>query len=437
MLALCAAPRRAGARRERSRDAYSRLVRVVVATLAVAPTRRRASHPAARATPTDSIFARARQLVVNGNGAAGRLLVDSMIAATNPDTPIYADALYWRATLAATSADAERDYRRLVVEYPLSPRAGDALLPARAARGGARRSRGRDDASRPLPARESGRAPNADAPGLMLVRLAFDQNDPQHGCVALRRALREVPATAVELRNQLDYYSPRCANVDTHARVAAAPRAASRDSAASRQRDSGDSDASRHRAGAARVESALHAAGRGVRLAGRRGRAREATQGSRRRRRESSGRREMFRVRIGHYETRAAAAAAATRAQGEEDRRVRHRDRRRRQVTTASQTPLMQQYREIKGRHQNAILFFRMGEFYEMFYDDAETASRVLGLTLTSRNNGGASDVPLAGVPVKAAGDYVRRLVQQRISRRDLRAGRRSEDARRASCAAR
>jgi DNA mismatch repair protein MutS len=76
-------------------------------------------------------------------------------------------------------------------------------------------------------------------------------------------------------------------------------------------------------------------------------------------------------------------------------------------------TPLMQQYREIKGRHQNAILFFRMGEFYEMFYDDAETASRVLGLTLTSRNNGAAAEVPLAGVPVKAAGDYVRRLVQQ------------------------
>ncbi len=82
-------------------------------------------------------------------------------------------------------------------------------------------------------------------------------------------------------------------------------------------------------------------------------------------------------------------------------------------MSTAAQTPLMQQYREIKSRHENAILFFRMGEFYEMFYDDAETASRVLGLTLTSRNNGGASDVPLAGVPVKAAGDYVRRLVQQ------------------------
>ena len=72
----------------------------------------------------------------------------------------------------------------------------------------------------------------------------------------------------------------------------------------------------------------------------------------------------------------------------------------------------MQQYRDIKSRHQDAILFFRMGEFYEMFYDDAETASRTLGLTLTSRNNGGAADVPLAGVPVKAAADYVRRLVQ-------------------------
>jgi len=73
----------------------------------------------------------------------------------------------------------------------------------------------------------------------------------------------------------------------------------------------------------------------------------------------------------------------------------------------------MQQYREIKSRHRDAILFFRMGEFYEMFYEDAEVASRALGLTLTSRNNGGASEVPLAGVPVKAAGEYLRRLIMQ------------------------
>lgn len=82
-------------------------------------------------------------------------------------------------------------------------------------------------------------------------------------------------------------------------------------------------------------------------------------------------------------------------------------------MSRTAATPLMQQYREIKSRHQDAILFFRMGEFYEMFYEDAEVASKALGLTLTSRNNGGASEVPLAGVPVKAAGEYLRRLIQQ------------------------
>ena len=81
-------------------------------------------------------------------------------------------------------------------------------------------------------------------------------------------------------------------------------------------------------------------------------------------------------------------------------------------MSRTASTPLMQQYREIKSRHQDAILFFRMGDFYEMFYEDAEVASRTLGLTLTSRNNGGASAVPLAGVPVKAAGEYLRRLIQ-------------------------
>jgi DNA mismatch repair protein MutS len=73
----------------------------------------------------------------------------------------------------------------------------------------------------------------------------------------------------------------------------------------------------------------------------------------------------------------------------------------------------MQQYREIKARHQDALLFFRMGDFYEMFYGDAEIASRALGLTLTSRNNGGATEVPLAGVPAKAVNEYLRRLVGQ------------------------
>ena len=70
-------------------------------------------------------------------------------------------------------------------------------------------------------------------------------------------------------------------------------------------------------------------------------------------------------------------------------------------------TPLMLQYRDIKSRHRDAILFFRMGDFYEMFFDDAELGARVLGITLTARGDG----VPLAGVPVKAAAEYLRRLI--------------------------
>ncbi|MEO8201742.1 MAG: hypothetical protein ABI679_14530 [Gemmatimonadota bacterium] len=76
-------------------------------------------------------------------------------------------------------------------------------------------------------------------------------------------------------------------------------------------------------------------------------------------------------------------------------------------VIEPSGSPLLQQYREIKSRHKNSILFFRMGDFYEMFFEDAELASRVLNITLTSRGDG----VPLAGVPVKAATEYLRQLI--------------------------
>jgi len=55
---------------------------------------------------------------------------------------------------------------------------------------------------------------------------------------------------------------------------------------------------------------------------------------------------------------------------------------------SAEDTPLMLQYREIKSRHRDAILFFRMGDFYEMFFEDAELGARVLGITLTARGDG-------------------------------------------------
>ncbi|HEX9936874.1 MAG TPA: DNA mismatch repair protein MutS [Longimicrobium sp.] len=73
-------------------------------------------------------------------------------------------------------------------------------------------------------------------------------------------------------------------------------------------------------------------------------------------------------------------------------------------------TPLMLQWREIKARHPDALIFFRVGDFYELFNDDAVEGSKILDLTLTSRNNGG-SRAPLAGIPVHALETYLRRLV--------------------------
>jgi len=78
----------------------------------------------------------------------------------------------------------------------------------------------------------------------------------------------------------------------------------------------------------------------------------------------------------------------------------------------ADDTPLMRQWREVKSRNRDSLLFFRVGDFYELFYGDAEEGSRLLGLTLTSRNNGAAARVPLAGVPAKALDEYLGRLVK-------------------------
>jgi len=81
------------------------------------------------------------------------------------------------------------------------------------------------------------------------------------------------------------------------------------------------------------------------------------------------------------------------------------------QMPQADDTPLMRQWREVKSQHRDALVFFRVGDFYELFFGDAEEGSRLLGLTLTSRNNGAAARVPLAGVPAKALDEYLGRLV--------------------------
>jgi DNA mismatch repair protein MutS len=83
-----------------------------------------------------------------------------------------------------------------------------------------------------------------------------------------------------------------------------------------------------------------------------------------------------------------------------------------RMMPKPDETPLMQQWREAKTRHPDALIFFRVGDFYEMFNEDAVEGARLLGLTLTSRNNGSSAETPLAGVPVKAKDDYLERLVK-------------------------
>lgn len=75
-------------------------------------------------------------------------------------------------------------------------------------------------------------------------------------------------------------------------------------------------------------------------------------------------------------------------------------------------TPLLKQYRDVKRDHQDAILFFRVGDFYEMFYEDATEAAAILNITLTSRDKQSANPVPLCGVPYHAATSYLAKLLK-------------------------
>jgi DNA mismatch repair protein MutS len=74
-------------------------------------------------------------------------------------------------------------------------------------------------------------------------------------------------------------------------------------------------------------------------------------------------------------------------------------------------TPMMAQYIEIKAANPDCLLFYRMGDFYEMFFDDAEVASRALGITLTKRGKHFGDDIPMCGVPIHAADQYLQRLI--------------------------
>ncbi len=82
-------------------------------------------------------------------------------------------------------------------------------------------------------------------------------------------------------------------------------------------------------------------------------------------------------------------------------------------VPLAAHTPVMQQYLRIKAAHAEHLLFYRMGDFYELFYDDARVAAQLLDITLTRRGVSGGAPIPMAGVPAHAADQYLARLVRQ------------------------
>ncbi|MDF1763367.1 MAG: DNA mismatch repair protein MutS [Oleibacter sp.] len=82
----------------------------------------------------------------------------------------------------------------------------------------------------------------------------------------------------------------------------------------------------------------------------------------------------------------------------------------------SAHTPMMQQYLKIKGEFPETILFYRMGDFYELFFDDAKRAAQMLDITLTARGQSGGQPIPMAGVPFHAAESYIAKLVKQGVS---------------------
>ncbi len=161
-------------------------------------------------------FARARRLVNDGEAKAGRAVVDSMLGAAVPNSPEYAEALYWRGVLGEEGEGARLDLLRVAIEFPLSPRSADALLRlaqlefTRGDRVAARRHL--DQLSRDHPD-----APSRAAARYWTGRVLLEDAKPAEACVALRDAQRLAAAGDVELINQIDYYARPCVASDAAA----------------------------------------------------------------------------------------------------------------------------------------------------------------------------------------------------------------------------
>ena len=245
-------------------------------------------------------YARAQALVSTGDGTAGRAVVDSTLARIPATSLRYAEGLYWRAALAANALDAERDYRRVAVEYPLSSRVPSALI--RLAQ--LEMARGDRALARQHLERLLGEYPPPDKRATAwywLGRLAFEAGDARRGCTAMDSARASAPATNIELTNQIAGERARCANVSAATTVEAMPAPVAKPSPRSADR------ATKPRA-ATRVEYSVQVGAFPSHVAADRVRQRLVARGYTAR---IVPRGKLFGVRIGRYATHAAAAKTA------------------------------------------------------------------------------------------------------------------------------
>jgi hypothetical protein len=160
----------------------------------------------------DPALRRAQQLASDGNASMGRALLDSVLAASPEGSPLFVDALFWRATMAESPERARGDYLRITVEFSLSPRAEDALLRlaqlelARGDRAAAKKHLERL-------ALEHATGPSRTAGLYWMGRILLEEGAMAKGCSSLKEAGSRVSSQDVELANQIGYYARPCVTV--------------------------------------------------------------------------------------------------------------------------------------------------------------------------------------------------------------------------------
>ena len=201
---------------------------------ALAAPRAALAQSGAAGAAADSVLVRAQRLVGAGQGAEGRQVIDSLLAVTPPDSPRYAEVLFTRASLSATAAQAERDYRRIFVEFPVSRRAPEALMrlaQLEMARGDRALARGHLERL----TREHAGSPLVPRAHYWLARVRFEQGDVPRGCESLAAARAAAEPRDVELHNQVEFHAAKCPRPPA-ASEAAATAAPSRDAPSSDSR---------------------------------------------------------------------------------------------------------------------------------------------------------------------------------------------------------